>query len=274
MPPLIQMQQEGKNMQDVRNSLGIKSIRAKIEKRTLERIGHIMRVEDNRMVKAATLGWLEDLENWPKTPGKKRKTVLYWKGLLKEAALDYTEVGKLSENRKEWKATVKERMKHMEAWEKNGGKENVQNRGDRRSPTHEETSLICQYEGCGKVCKSKAGLVNHTKRIHEKSSQRKTFKCDSCQEVFQHEANLVNHSKICTGTRALDDDCRKCDICNKEIRKSNFSRHYKTHNRQAAEQEPTIEGEKKPCDLCGILKSVANMARHKRICPGGGGAVL
>jgi hypothetical protein len=40
-PPLIQMQGVGKNMQDIRTELGIKSIRWKIEKRCMERLGHI-----------------------------------------------------------------------------------------------------------------------------------------------------------------------------------------------------------------------------------------
>ena len=61
-PPLIHMQQEGVNLQDIRSDFDIKTLRWKIEKRCLERISHIMRIEDNRMVKAVTLGWLEDLE--------------------------------------------------------------------------------------------------------------------------------------------------------------------------------------------------------------------
>ena len=43
-PPLIQMEEEGKNMQDLRNELGLRSIRWKVEKRCLERIGHVMRM--------------------------------------------------------------------------------------------------------------------------------------------------------------------------------------------------------------------------------------
>ena len=77
-------------MQDVRNDLGVMSLRWKIEKRVLQRIGHIMRMKDDRIVKAVVLGWMEELESEKKVPGKKRKTVLYWKGLLKQAGLDYT----------------------------------------------------------------------------------------------------------------------------------------------------------------------------------------
>ena len=75
-PPLIQMEEEGKRMEDLWAELGIKSIRWKVEKRILERIGHIMRMEDWRMTKAATLGWLEDLESWEKPRGKRKKTIL------------------------------------------------------------------------------------------------------------------------------------------------------------------------------------------------------
>ena len=76
-PPLIQMQREGKNMFDIRRELGVKSVRQKVEKRILERIGHVIRMEDTRLTKAACLGWMKDLEEHDKVPGKKRKTVLY-----------------------------------------------------------------------------------------------------------------------------------------------------------------------------------------------------
>ena len=61
-PPLRQMQAEGKNMQDVRNALKVNTIRWKIEKRVLERIGHILRMDVSRQTKAAILGWYADLE--------------------------------------------------------------------------------------------------------------------------------------------------------------------------------------------------------------------
>ena len=118
-PPLIQMQNEQKNMQDMRNQLGVKSVRLKIEKRVLEPIGHIIRMNDNRMVKATTLGWLEDLENRKKLPGKKRKTILYWKKLIKEAGVDYTKIGQIATDRKVWKQRVKERTEHLKECEKN-----------------------------------------------------------------------------------------------------------------------------------------------------------
>ena len=41
-PPLLQMQQEHKNMWDVQRELGVKSVRYKMEKIVLERVGHVM----------------------------------------------------------------------------------------------------------------------------------------------------------------------------------------------------------------------------------------
>ena len=45
-PPLIQMQEEAKNMFDVRKELGVSTVRWKVEKKVLERIGHVMRMGD------------------------------------------------------------------------------------------------------------------------------------------------------------------------------------------------------------------------------------
>ena len=96
--------------------MGIKTVRVKIEKRVLERIGHIMRMEDGRLTKVATLGWIEDLEDWEKPPGRRKKTVLYWKRLLREAGLDPTDVDALTRDRKGWKETVNKRIKHLEQY--------------------------------------------------------------------------------------------------------------------------------------------------------------
>ena len=120
-PPLRQMQREHKNMQDVRNELDIRSIRWKVEKRVLERVGHTMRMENNRQTKVATMGWLTELEATSKRPGKKRKIVLYWKKMVKEAGWDWTRIGEITEDRETWRGMIKERMDHLEEFEKRKG---------------------------------------------------------------------------------------------------------------------------------------------------------
>ena len=75
--PLRQIQARGENIYDVRARLGVKSVQWKIEKRVLERVGHVMRMKDESLMKVAVLGWYKKLEGVSKAPGKKRKIVLF-----------------------------------------------------------------------------------------------------------------------------------------------------------------------------------------------------
>ena len=58
-----QMQEQGLNMADIRKALNVSTIRSKIEKPHLMRMGHILRMSDDRIVKQAVLGWNQDLED-------------------------------------------------------------------------------------------------------------------------------------------------------------------------------------------------------------------
>ena len=268
MPPLMQMQAESVNMQDVRNQLGVKSIRWKIEKRVYERIGHIMRMEDTRQVKAVTLGWLEDLEEHEKLPGKKRKTVLYWKNILKEAGIDHTRINSLTSDRKNWKSIINKRMKFLEEWERKGGKLTLAERGS-RNQVPDNDSLVCDFEGCGREFKSKGGLTIHRKRMHEVSKEKVMFTCELCQETFSQEANLKNHLKICTGLRASDPTKRKCDKCLNEYAKKSFSKHYKRCQTQQPSERPTVAArvyvsENVSCNRCGRVVTKSNLSKHQR----------
>ena len=265
-PPLFQMQEEGKNMQDIRNELKIKTLRYKIEKRVLQRIGHVMRMDDSRMTKAVILGWLEDLEAVEKVPGKKRKTVLYWKRIIKEAGMDWTKIGQITKDRKIWRKAVKTRMKYLEKWERRKGKKIPEMSGHRNQDPGTVLSLVCSYEGCGRICLTKTGVTNHERRIHEISSQKKMFKCDKCDKNFLGKSNLTTHKKVCTGLVARNVNNKKCDKCLKEVSASNFARHRKKcapeENRG---QNTTTAKPKVPCDRCGAQISSNNLARHKRL---------
>ena len=272
MPPLKQMQEEHKNMQDVRNYLKVKSVRSKIEKRVLERIGHVMRLEDDSIVKIATLGWLTDLESYAKIPGKKKKTLLYWKRIVKEAGIDYTKINQLTSDRKAWRSIVKERVKHIQEWERKGGHQVQGERGDRNVKV--ESDLICSY--CDKVCSSKAGLTVHVRRIHEQSSHKKFFNCDKCELKFPQEANLLNHKKFCGGGVASSVNMRKCDNCGNEVSKANFARHRKQcvgvaqFIQQSGEQVARVyKSDRTICNLCGVPQAKTNLSRHQKKCLAG-----
>ena len=200
-PPLRQMQREKKNMADVRSELNVKSLRWKIEKRCLERIGHIMRMDDDRLTKAITLGWLEELENWERKPGRCRKTVTYWRKLVREAGIDYTRIDELTADRKEWKRLVNERMKHLTEFEKSKGHNWTGGQVERNKTVEQQFVHVCN--SCGKVCKSKGGLTIHVKRMHAQSKLKRVFPCGDCGKIYKQEANLHNHQKH-SGTCAVE----------------------------------------------------------------------
>ena len=179
-------------MQDVRNELGVKSVILKVEKCVLERIGHVMRMEDDRTVKAVTHGWLEDLENHEKRPGRKTHKVNYWKRIEKKEGMDWTDIGRLTEDRKIWKASVRERIDHLEEWEKRLAHNNTKPQQERNQRKVDYDNFICVINGCEKNWRSKAGLVNHRRRMHQISKEKVTFKCDVCNTAFKTKCNLVN----------------------------------------------------------------------------------
>ena len=87
----------------------------------LERLDHVLRMDDSRQTKTAVLGWYSGLEDIGKTKVRKGKTILFWKRLLKEARVSWIEAGGLDQNRDKWKNMVMERMQHLAEWEERKG---------------------------------------------------------------------------------------------------------------------------------------------------------
>ena len=224
--PLRQMEERGVNMQDVRNRLGVKSVRWKIEKRVLERIGHVVQMGNERLTKAMVFGWYEKLEGTDKMKGRKKKTTLYWKKLMKEAGWDWTEVERLANDRKGWKRMTAERMKHLYEWECQNGHEYEWGANEERLERNVqgENDLECKFEGCGMICRSKAGLTMHQKRVHRAAEERKRFKCGRCEKVLETEGARVNHERMCRGERVLEDGRIECG-CGSRVTRANVSRH-------------------------------------------------
>ena len=161
MQPLIEMQDRHINMDDVRTRLGVKSIRCRIEKRVLERIGHVLGKGNDRITKAVVLGWWEKLEGREKKVRKKRKTVLYWKRLLREAGIEWTDIERIVGDRDGYRELVRKRVGHIEKWDRQKGHQHVRREGDEsigRSVSR-DLDLVCRWEVCGKVCLSKGGLT-------------------------------------------------------------------------------------------------------------------
>ena len=152
-------------------------------------------------------------------------------------------------------------------------------RGDRRSPTPEQEGDDFPCEMCERVCKSKAGLTIHVKRMHAVSREKVKFTCQDCEEVFDQEANLRNHDKVCTKLKSSDPTKRKCNICLNEYKKSYFSKHIKKcrGEDQQVQEQPAQARVYRPgyyiCEGCGQERAKTNRSRHRNICPGGEGVL-
>ena len=115
------------------------------------------------------------------------------------------------------------------------------------------------------MCASKAGLINHVRRIHETAKEKKEFKCNICEQNFKSEGNLKNHKKSCIAPQATDPNKRRC-ACGKEISKTNFNRHVDKCNQGAAQdvQARVHRPSHGECDRCGAVIEKANISRHKQ----------
>ena len=68
-------------------------------KRELERIEHVMRMENESPTKEAVHGWYKKLEEVSKSPWKKRKIVLYRKRIINEACIAWSDNERLMMDR-------------------------------------------------------------------------------------------------------------------------------------------------------------------------------
>ena len=275
--PLRKMQEQGVNMTDVRGRVGIRAVESKIEKRVLERIGHVMRMGDERLTKAVVLGWYEELEGKAKRIGRKRKTVLYWRRVLMEAGVEPMEVEKRTKERTEWRRVVKERVEHIDLWVAQKGNRYEWRQGEERVDRSQrsERGLICEYEGCGKRCKSKAGLTIHQKRMH-READRVMFGCARCGKEMTTEGARASHERSCTGG-AMEGGGgggrRECGRCGGWYSYSNYARHVRScggedgggergEGSEGGGADRSGGGRRKPCEVCGAVLTVRNMARH------------
>ena len=265
-----QMEKENINMFGVRKVLNVTSLRSKIEKRSLQRIGHILRMDNSRTTKQVTLGWYQK-------EGIRRaqqSTVQYWRKIIGEAGVDSDNVEMYVWDRKKWRNLIDGRMKKIREWEVHMATIHKSNQREKNTIRRNERVqrrrqiLMCDWEECGKVFRTKGGLKAHQRMKHRVIVR--TFKCKKCGEEFNrcgvrenHEqycqgtkrgtcpyclrvlsiSNMARHKRKCALTNALKTDyCRvdkiegkcdtfKCDVCSEEISKPNKSRHLTYHER-------------------------------------------
>ena len=223
-PPLKEMEKKRKNMWNVRKEMRVKTMRMKVEKRSLERMGHVLRLPEDRRTRQVTFGWLSTLETEKKEKKRYRCTPRYWLKLAKEAGWDATRVEDEAKDRKKWRAMIRDRIHHIERWE-----ETQENGWDgellkRSEYDPESATTICAE--CNRKFISRAGLAIHIKRMHR--IQRDDYECSGCGDRFSQKANLKNHMKKCnveTSPTKYSGSYKECPSCKKMLSATNMSRH-------------------------------------------------
>ena len=87
----------------------------------------------------------------------------YWHKLLKEANIELHEVERIAKDGAKKRNVVKDRMRHVEQFEKQQGHQYRRHQNEelikRRSQYEIQNDNKCKYEGCGRTFRTKAGLV-------------------------------------------------------------------------------------------------------------------
>ena len=100
-------------MLGIRQMLGIESLRAKIAIRSLQRMGHLLRMPNDRLTKRVCLGWYR---REGRRTGK-QTTIHYWRKLVRETGLDPDNMDMHARDRNRWKNQIKIRMERIREWE-------------------------------------------------------------------------------------------------------------------------------------------------------------
>ena len=266
--PKLRMQAEHTNSYNIRLQLEIHSIRYKVEKRALERVGHVLRMPDSRLTKRVVLGrWNEDTKN---KKGNRDNIISYWKRIIREMGEDWTNIENLTSSRKEWKKAVNKRMRYIADWEARMAYTMRSEEKPCRSQTVKTLEEYkCRYSGCDKVCRSKTGLIQHERRIH-RIKNNDNFTCTKCTKSFKEKHNLSNHEKTCVGGTPGE-----CPGCGKVLAPSYIKKHLKMYCKNPPPQlEPTVAApgpftgnrKRKECTKCGAKITSNNWSRHLQQC--------
>ena len=146
------------------------SIHSILCNRRLRWLGHVQRMEDQRLPKQLLYGELKTGSRKRGRPKMRYKDNC--KRDLNKCGIDHNTWQQVAKNREAWRAVVRKGVAHAEKQTINRAKEKRQRRKERDASASihgQSITLICKF--CNRVCKSNIGRVSHERSCREIAPQ-------------------------------------------------------------------------------------------------------
>ena len=163
-----------------------------LTQRRLRFLGHVSRMEDDRLPKqllvSAPVGG-------KRQPGGQKKR---WNDVvcddLKKCSLQ-SNWRELAQERPSWRSTIKHRTEVLNQQAEANEKRNKDEKKHRREQrlADSKNSLLCSHPGCSFRAHNTAGLANHVRQRHSTISR---IPCPYCHQLF-HQQGIQNHQRFC-----------------------------------------------------------------------------
>ena len=150
---------------DIMRRANCESAEAMLTRRTLRWVGHMIRMPDERLPKRVLFSELKEGTRRP--GGQKKRYKDHIKTTLKACDIEPNHLENLAAERSQWRNSVKQGIQHLETERRNKRDRNRAARHLRQQqPQPQDAQHLCNT--CGMACRSRAGLINHTRARHER----------------------------------------------------------------------------------------------------------
>ena len=100
----------------MRSKLAVDKIEMKITRRALQRVGHVLRMDNEGLARKVFIGW--PAKERTRNGSRNQTTLDYWRKLITDAADDSDTVEALTIDIKKWSRLVNRRINYTQEWDK------------------------------------------------------------------------------------------------------------------------------------------------------------
>ena len=173
----------------------ITTIEEMLRKKMLRWIGHVARMDNNRLAKQLMFSWVNRGERQRKMQsGRFRDRMAY---ALRSRSINLNHWVSIAQNRDARRAIVANKQKNK-------------TRARAETPPY-EGALRCKFPGCGQWWNGKTRIAKHTSLKHTEGTEKaEPFRCDKCTYTAMNKASLTRHKKDVHRRGVTPVVCRIC----------------------------------------------------------------